>query len=129
MADGEVGRDVAFTWDGEEILGVTEKAVNRTATAIDVTSDENDGNRVVLDKPTVVEYGISLSGVLKAEKLAADFAAGTRKKPFVVTYPSGRTIAGTAYLQSYNETMPTADSVKWQAELLSSGLVTETPGI
>jgi hypothetical protein len=110
-------------------LGVTEKAVNRIATAIDTTSDENDGERVVLDRPTVVEYNISLQGVLKAEKLAADFASGIRKKPFVLTYPSGRTIAGTAYLQSYNETMPTADSIKWQAELLSSGHVTETPGL
>jgi predicted secreted protein len=125
----QVGRDVVFEWDGAEILGVQEKGINRTATAIDVTSDEDDGVRTLLPKPTVVEYGVSLSGTMKDERLAADFAAGNRTKPVAITYPSGRTIVGTFYLQSYNETAPTADSVKWQAELLSTGIVTETPGL
>ncbi len=126
---GEVGRDVSFTWDGVEILGVQEKAINRTGNAIDVTSDEDDGHRTLLTKPSVNETNISLSGTLKSDKLANDFASGARTKPVVITYPNGRTITGTFFLQSYNETAPSNDAVKWTAECLSTGEVVETPGL
>jgi len=125
----DVGRNVVFTWGGVEIDGVREKGVSRTGNAIDVTSDENDGKRALLTVSAQDEVNISLSGVVKSDQLAGDWASGNRTKPFSVTYPTGRTITGTAFLQSYNETVPYMDAITWEAELLSTGAVTETPGI
>jgi len=125
----DVGRNVVVTWGGVEILGVREKGVSRTGNAIDVTSDENDGKRTLLTVSAQDEVNISLSGVVKSDQLAGDWASGNRTKAFALTYPSGRTITGTAFLQSYNETAPYMDAITWEAELLSTGLVTETPGI
>lgn len=121
----DVGRNVAFTWGGSAVAGVRAKNVSRNGAAVDVTSDENEGWRTLLDEAGQNEYSISLSGVTKSDVLALAWA-GTRVAEVVITFASGRTITGDFYLQSYNESAPYNDAVTFDAELLSTGEVTET---
>ena len=125
---GTVGRSVAFTWGGSSILGVREKAIAIKGDPIDITSDEDGGWRTLLDVAAQNEVTVSLSGVTKNGALKADWFAGNRTKSVVITYPNGDTLSGVFFLSSFTDTGPYNDAVTFQAELMSTGIVTFTPG-
>ena len=127
-----VGRNVSFGWGDdspqEEIAGVREKGVSLAGEAIDVTSDENNGWRTLLTVPAENQVEISLSGVTKDDTLKSDWFAGTRTKIATLTYDDGGIITGTFYLADYSEKGSYKDAVTFEAKLMSSGVVTFTPG-
>lgn len=130
--DGFLGRDIVFQWGGnspgDTILGVREKGIEFSGEAIDVTSDENDGWRTLLGEAGQNEVTISLSGVTKDDRLMRAWNTLTqRTQPVFLTYPDGRQISGTFYLQSHTETGTYNDATTFEAELLSTGAVTYTP--
>jgi predicted secreted protein len=131
--DGFLGRDIVFQWGGnspgDTIAGVREKGIECNGEAIDVTSDENDGWRVVLSEAGQNEVTISLSGVTKDDRLAAAwFSINNRIQPAFLTYPNGRQISGNFYLQSFTDTGPYNDATTFEAELISTGPVTYVAG-
>lgn len=129
--DGFLGRDIGFRWGGDSpantILGVREKGIEMNGEAIDVTSDENDGWRVVLQEAGQNEVTISLSGVTKDTTLKQAWFSGLRTQTAVLTYPDGGVISGVFYLQSHTETGTYNDATTFEAELISSGVITYTP--
>jgi predicted secreted protein len=129
--DGFLGRDIGFSWGGnspgDEILGIREKGIEANGEPVDVTSDENDGWRTLLDVPGQIELTISISGVVKNDRLKRDFFNGTRKQPATLTYPDGSTISGTFYLSSFTDTGAYNDATTFEATLENSGVVTYTP--
>lgn len=129
---GRIGREVKFTWGGDspadEIPGIREKSVALSGTAINVTSDESGGWRELLTMSAEDEVAINISGVTKSTTLKTDWFAGTRTRVATLEYPDGSRLSGTFYLQTYTDTGPYNNAMTFQAALLSSGIVTYTPG-
>lgn len=126
-----VGRQTKFFWGGElpanEIAGIREKSIAINGEPIDVTSDEDNGWRLLLTVAAQNEVTISISGVTKDRKLIVDFFAGTRTRALTIQYPGGDELSGTFYLASLTEGEPYNDASTFEAELQSSGVVTYTP--
>jgi predicted secreted protein len=129
--DGFLGRDIVLQWGGNSpgdiILGIREKGIECNGEAIDVTSDENDGWRVVLTEAGQNEVTISLSGVSKDDRIQRAWFSGQRTQPVFLTYPDGRIVSGTFFLQSFTDTGPYNDATTFEAELISTGPVTYSP--
>lgn len=122
-----LGRTIEFKWDGATINGVREKGISIAGEPVDVTSDENNGWRTLLEEAGQNQIDISISGVVKVATLRAAWFAGARTKAVTLTYPGGAVLSGTFYLASYNETGPYNDATTFEASLQSSGPVTYTP--
>ena len=133
MADnrGFKGRKIKFAWGGatptNEIPGVREKSIALNGEAIDVTGDDSNGWREVLEEAAENQVDISISGVTRNDALKQDWFAGTRTKAVTITYPDGAVLAGTFFLATYTDTGPYNDATTFEAELQSSGAVTYTP--
>jgi len=124
----DVGRNVLFTWNNAEVLGVRTKNVARSGPAVNITSDEDNGYQTLLAVASENSCTVSLSGVTKSDVLAVAFSSGARTAPVSIVWPSGRTLEGTFYLQSYNEGVPYNDAITFDAELISNGAWTEVAG-
>lgn len=125
---GTLGRKVVFTWNGATIEGVREKGVACAGEPINVSDDDSDGVRELLDEPGESTIDISLSGVSKDETLATDWHAGDRIGAVTLTYPNGRVVSGDFFLASYSETGAYNDAITFEAALQNTGAVTFTAG-
>jgi predicted secreted protein len=121
-------------WGGnspaDEIPGVREKSIKVAGTPIDVTSDESNGWRALLD---AADYGektvdITISGVTKNDRLKRDWFNQIGTQQLTLEYPDGSVLAGTFLLVDYSETEPYKDAATFSATLQSAGAVTYTPG-
>lgn len=126
--DGTLGRKVAFTWNGTAVEGVREKGIACAGEPINVSDDDSNGVRELLDEAGESTIDISLSGVTKSDALASDWFAGNRLRAVTLTYPNGRTISGDFFLASYNETGPYNDAMTFEASMQNSGDVTFVAG-
>lgn len=128
--DGTLGRKVIFTWNGAPVEGVREKGLACAGEAINVSDDDANGVRQLLDEPGEDTIDISLSGVTKSDVLAAAWHDRTKRIGAVtMTYPNGRVVAGDFYLASYNETGAYNDAMTFEAALQNTGDVSFTPGV
>lgn len=121
------GRKVKLEWGGAEVPGVREKGVTLNGEAIDITSDDDDGWRELLDEAAENQVDISLSGVTKSKVLMTDWFAGNRTKAATLTYPDGEVISGTFRMSTYSETGTYNDATTFESTLQSTGVVTFTP--
>ncbi|MCB1476651.1 MAG: hypothetical protein H6883_07245 [Rhodobiaceae bacterium] len=121
-----IGREVAFTWNDEEIPGVQEKNVSCNGEPIDVSADESAGWRELLDTDGESAVSISLTGVTKSTQLKADWFAGTRTRDVELTYPDGGVLSGSFRMVSFQQGMGYKAGVTFQAELQSTGAVIYT---
>lgn len=125
---GYAGRDIDFEWNSAAILGVREKGITLNGEPINVTSDEDNGWQLLLANISAEDsVEISLSGVIKDERLRTDWFARTRTRTAEITYPTGSVLTGTFMLSSYSESGPYNDATTFEATLMSSGAVTFTP--
>jgi len=122
-----VGRRMELSWGGVAIPGVREKGMAVAGEPIDVTSDEDDGWRILLSEAGQNQVDLSLSGVTKNDRLKRDFFDGTRTKAAVITFPDGATLSGQFFLASYTDTGPYNDAMTFEASLQSTGEVVYTP--
>lgn len=126
---GFIGRKIVLTWDGAAIDGVREKGIALNGEPVDVTDDNSDGWREVLAEAGEHQVNVSLSGVTKSDVLKeAWFDVEDRIKAVTITYPDGGVLALNAFLGTFSETGPYNDAVTFEAELVSTGAVTFTPG-
>lgn len=125
---GFVGRSIALTWAGAAVAGVREKKKSLSGAAVDVSSDEDNGWRELLEVAQQNEVNLSLSGVTKSDTLRSAWFDGSRTATATLTYPDGGVLSGTFYLASYNETGAYNNATTFDCELQSSGEVTYTPG-
>jgi predicted secreted protein len=128
----KVGRTLLVSWGGvlpaNQLKGVREKSLQLNGDAINITSDDDNGWRALLDVGAEDQVTINVSGVTKDEVLKADWFGGTRTKAMQVKYANGAIIAGTFFLQSFTDTGPYNDAVTFQATFISTGIVTFTAG-
>jgi predicted secreted protein len=124
------GRAVTFLWGGSAVLGVREKGITVNAEPIDITSDEDNGWRLLLsDAVGERSVEISISGVTKDHRFLADLMGGTYQRAVVITFPNGATLSGTFQLASTGQTAPYKDAQAFDATLQSSGAITFVAGV
>lgn len=129
---GRIGRQVAFFFGGnspgDEILGVREKSLDINGEPIDVTSDEDNGKRTLLDNLSGQdEVNIGINGVTKDTRLKEAIMSGNRTQICRLEYPNSGVLEGTFFLSNYKETESYKDASTFEATLMSSGIVTFTP--
>ncbi len=125
------GRTVQVYW-GEDsppdrLDGVREKSIALNGEAINITDDNSDGWRELLDVPAVDEVNISISGVTKNDALKRAWFSRARTGFARFVYEDGSEISGTFYLVSYTDTGPYEDALTFEAELQNSGPVNYDP--
>lgn len=125
---GYYGRKVTFEWDGDEIDGVREKSLTINGEQANVTSDEDDGVRHLLDEDDEFSVDIELSGVTKSNVLRKAKADGDIQETATLTYPNGDVISATFNMGAYTEGQPYNDATTFSVTLHSTGPVTYTPG-
>lgn len=130
---GRVGRQVTFFFGGEspgdQVLGVREKGLELNGEPIDVTSDEDSGDRTLLENISAQdEVNINISGVTKDTRLKEAWFNNQRTQTCRLEYPDGAILTGTFFLSSYTQTEPYNDASTFEASLMNSGAVSYTPG-
>ena len=128
-----IGRKVVFTWNGAAVGGVREKGIALNGEPIDITDENSNGYRELMDESGENQIDVTLSGVTKDQVLMKAWMDGlvtpaARVKTATFTFPDGRVISGTFRLNTYSETEPYKDAVTFEAQLQSSGVFTFTPG-
>lgn len=131
-----VGRTINVYWGNESpqplVAGIREKGIELNGEAVDVTNDDSNGWRELLDAAQINMVNIPCSGVLLDDTLRADWFAGAtatarRMQDAAFEYPDGGTITGTFYLAEYSETGTHDGEVTFEATFQSNGAVTYTP--
>lgn len=125
MAAG-TGRSLVLAW-GTALAGVKEKTVSLGGDPIDITSDDSNGWREVLDEPSQQQVDLSVSGVTKTAAMRTAWFTGARMAEATVTYPDGGVLTGDFYLASYSDSGANDGAITFEAELQSSGVITFTP--
>lgn len=125
------GRTLEVYWGADSpparVQGVREKSIALNGEAINVTDDDSDGRRMLLDVPAVDEVNISVSGVTKDDALKRAWFARERMGFARFVYEDGSEISGTFYMTSYTDTGPYEDALTFEAEFQSSGTVNYDP--
>ena len=143
----QVGRTVKVYWGNESpqplVAGVREKSVEASGEPVDVTNDDSNGVRALIDAAQVNTVNISVSGVLKDDTLRADWFAGIsnadrRMQNATFQYPvfdpnsasptptTGASISGLFYLSEYTETGAHDDAVTFEGTFMNAGPLTYT---
>jgi predicted secreted protein len=134
---GRAGRQVQLFFGGnspgDEIPGVREKGIEMNGEGIDVTSGEDAGWRQLLIIPSQNEVTVTLSGVTKSDRLKIAWNDSTgnyasRTQTVELVYPNGARFSGTFMMTSLKETEPYKDASTFETTLMSSGVITFTPG-
>lgn len=138
-----VGRTITVYWGDESpqpaVAGIREKGISLSGEAVDITNDDSNGWRQLLDGAQVNGVELTCSGVLLDDTLRADWFSGAsttgkRMQAATFEYPletgesTAATIAGTFYLQEYSETGNHDGEITFEATFMSNGAVTYTAG-
>ena len=131
-------RDLIIKKNAIRWLGITSKGVSIAKEAIDITSDEDNGYRTLLDDVGSKTLDISFSGVTKdttirtlintdGSQLYTDI---TVEFPPVGSQTAGDTISGSFFLNSVSETGGDSNgTISFDGALQSSGEWTYTAGV
>ena len=131
-------RDLIIKKNAIRWLGITSKGVSIAKEAIDITSDEDNGFRTLLDDVGSKTLDISFSGVTKdttirtlintdGSQLYTDI---TVEFPPVGAQTTGDTISGSFFLNSVSETGGDSNgTISFDGALQSSGEWTYTAGV
>ena len=130
---GRIGRQVRLFFGGnspgDEIPGVREKGLECNGAPVEVTSDEDNGVRTLLENLSQEDQiTVTLSGVTKDTRLKEAWFGGARTQPITLTYPDGALLSGTFFMSDYKETESYKDATTFSATLMNSGVVTFTAG-
>ncbi len=127
--DGTLGRKIILTVNGSVVAGVREKGLACAGEPINVSDDDANGIRQLLDEAGESTVDLSMSGVLKGDVLAAIWFSTTKIAALSLTYPNGRVISGDFFLASYNETGTYNDATTMEAAWNNTGEVGFVPGV
>jgi len=124
MTDNAIkGRSIGVTWNGQAVAKVRTKGVQINNEPIDITGDDDDGWRNILEEAGEKQVNLTVAGVvvdsvLKEAALAEDVVAAA-----ALTYPDGATLSGQFFIASYSETGEYNGAATFEAELQSKGPV------
>jgi len=124
------GRALTIDYATTTLVGVRTKGYTVTNDYVDVTTDDDDGWRVLLADPglrslEVTAGGISSDQVLIAAIMAANVASAT----VTIQLPTTTgTLAGSFLVSSFEQTGEHDGAVEFTAAFMSTGPVTYTAG-
>lgn len=121
------GRKITFTWGGVAIPGIREKSLTVGGEPVDVSSDEDDGFRLLLDEDATKQIDYAVSGVVKSDVLRVAKLTGAIADEVVITYQDGSKLTFDAVLGEYSEGQPYQEAVTISATFMSSGAWSFTP--
>lgn len=129
---GFAGRKIILRWGADEsplvaMAGVRTKGIQINNEPIDVTNDDSDGWRTLLEEPGERTLNLSLSGIIiDGDLKEVVMGDGNSPPPDLVrhvtlTYPDGGELSGDFFLASYNETGEYNGAATFDLELQSTG--------
>lgn len=129
------GRAVAVIRNGALVAGARTKSISIGGTPIDVTNDDDDGVRKLLEQPGQVDISITVAGVAVGDGLRAEALSPTaRVKPTYFRYlgmegspQDTYGFNGEFFLESYEESAEYQGPVTFTATFQSAGLIVYTP--
>lgn len=111
------------------IAGVRTKGLTVNGEAIDVTNDDDDSWRKMLDMPGEQSVEYSCAGVCKDHTLLQESLSSTdRVQSMVLLWTGGDKLQAQFYLANYKETGEYKGAVMFEATFQSQGVVTFTGG-
>lgn len=122
------GRDFLIKKGSTVIASVRAKTVTINGEPIDVTTDDSNGYRNLLDKAATRSIDMSVEGLTDDDTLrAAMLGSGSLLLTDInVEYPDGATLTGDFFMTSLEETGQHTDAVGFSASFQSSGQWTYT---
>lgn len=126
---GSVGREFKIKRNGVTIAGMRTKTVTINGTPVDVTTDDDDGFRRLLEKSGEKQIDLSIEGILKDDELVEALAAtgGVLIEQCELEFVSGAKIIGDFRLNSIELGFPYNDATTFSGEMQSTGPWTMTP--
>ena len=122
------GRSILVHRDGVLVAGVRTKSISMNGSPIDITNDDDDGVRKVMEEPGQLDVEISVSGVimnnaLRLEGLSRDNRVRATDFIFGTGSPTNR-FSGDFFMQGYTETGEYQGAATFEATFISAGAVT-----
>ena len=122
------------------VAAIRETGIEVAGEPVDVTNNDSNGWRELIDAAQMNTVSIPISGVRVSDALLSEWingaqpGSGTRLAPTAFIFPleTGETnpaqITGNFYLSEYSETGSHDGEITFDATLMSSGEITYTPG-
>ena len=127
------GRELTVDFASTTLVGIRTRGLSISAEGVDVTTDDDSGQRVILPDPGVRSAEISVAGITSDEVLIAEMLQGItgRTLPAAqVDLPSNLTTPGSiafnAFVSSLEITGEHDGAVEFTATLMSAGPITYT---
>jgi hypothetical protein len=138
MAGGGASRDLLINKGASALLGINAKSMAVAGEPIDITTDEDNGYRLLLDVPGTKTLDISFSGVTKDLVMRGIILTGNGllltdiEIEFPITgaqITTGDTITGNFFFNGWTENGGGSDgAIEFDGTLQSSGAWTYTAG-
>ena len=124
------GRALTIDYKTTTLVGVRTKGYTITNDYVDVTTDDDDGWRVLLADPGLRSVEVTVGGISSDQiMLAAIMAANVTAETLTVQLPTTTgTLAGSFLISSFEQTGEHDGAVEFSATFMSSGAVTYTAG-
>jgi predicted secreted protein len=127
------GRELTVDWDSTTLVGIRTRGLSIAAEPVDVTTDDDDGERTILPDPGVRSAEISVAGITSDEVLLGEILSGVTGRTLTgatVNLPSTLASPGTivfdAFLSAFEITGEHDGAVEFTATLMSAGPITYT---
>ncbi len=128
MSKGYNGRDLVLQIDDVTVAAVNAKTITRTREGVDVTTDDSNGWRTLLDEPGLRTVELSIEGVATSANYSAWLVRWENNvmENVSLVSPDGAVERGDFFLGSLVNGGESADKVTFSATLQSSGLITSS---
>jgi len=129
------GRELTIDWDSTTVVGVRTRGYTINNEHVDVTTDDANGWRTLLDDPGVRSIEVTVAGIVgggaDGEEILGDImAASVTGKTCQVTLPSSQavpgTLSGTFQVTNFENNGEHDGAAEFSATFVSSGAVTYT---
>jgi predicted secreted protein len=135
---GAASRDLLISKNSTRLLGINAKSISCAKEPIDITTDEDNGYRLLLSQAGTKTLDISFSGVTKDLILRTQILTEQTQllTDIEIEFPleggqstTGDTITGDFYFNGYNMSGGGSDgAIEFDGTLQSSGIWTHTAG-
>ena len=131
-----IGRGLTFAYPtGTLIASVRTKSFTVDSSAIDVTTDDDSGIRVLLEAPGQQQIDMSVEGILANDDLLEQIVDGTLYiQELTITFPftfatTAATLVGSFRFNNLEITGEYQDAITFSATMQSSGAQVFTPAV
>ena len=130
------GRELTVDFDSTTLVGIRTRGLSIAAEPVDVTTDDDTGERILLPDPGVRSAEISVAGITSDEVLLGEIMTGIGARTLLgaqVNLPSDLTTPGTvtfdAFVSAFEITGEHDGAVEFTATRMSAGAITYTASV